>query len=97
MHVQIPHTFTQRFAIDRIKKGLVDVRPQLKDQVTIEEERWEGNTLHFAFTAQKKHVTGTVEIRETEFVVDAKLPLLWRMFEGKIEKAIMEQAQQLAK
>jgi ABC-type ATPase with predicted acetyltransferase domain len=29
---------------------------------------------------------------DTDYIVDAKLPLLWRVFEGKIEKMIKEQA-----
>jgi len=33
-----------------------------------------------------------LKVTDTEFIVDAKLPLLWRMFEGRIEKMIQEQA-----
>lgn len=92
MHVEIPHNFTQVQAVERVKQGLVAAKPQMQGQVTIDKEEWEGNTLHFAFTAQKQKITGTLEVVDKKFVVDAKLPLLWRMFEGRIEKAIQEQA-----
>ncbi len=92
MHIQLPHNTTQRVAIDKVKVGLIQARPQMRDKVTIEKQEWAGNTLNFAFTAEGKKITGTLLVTNTDFVVDAKLPLLWRMFEGKIEKMIMEQA-----
>jgi len=97
MHIQLPHKTSQRAAIDRVKKGLIEARPHMKDQVVIDKEEWQDNMLNFAFTAQGKQITGVLQITDTEFVVDAKLPLLWRMFEGKIEKMIMEQAQGMLK
>ncbi len=93
MHIQIPHKTSKRAAIDRVKVGLLQAKPHMKDQVAIEKQEWEGNKLHFAFTTQGKQVIGTLVVTDSEFVVDARLPLLWRMFEGKIEKMIMEQAQ----
>jgi hypothetical protein len=97
MHVQIPHQFSQKIAVERVKKGLLEARPHMKDQVTITKEEWEGNALNFAFVAQGKEITGKLEVTEKEFIVDAKLPLLWRMFEGKIEKMIAEQASGMLK
>jgi hypothetical protein len=97
MHVEIPHTFSQAQGMERIKKGLVAAKPQMQGQVTIDKEEWTKNTLNFAFTAQKQKITGTVEVLDKKFVVDAKLPLLWRMFEGRIEKAIQEQAASLVR
>lgn len=96
MHIQIPHKFTQAQAIDRVKKGLVQAKPQLQGQVTIDKEEWQDAMLTFAFTTQGKQVTGTLKILKDEFVIDAKLPLLWRMFEGKIQKAIEEQIKALS-
>ncbi len=91
MHLDIPHEFSKAQAIDRVKKGLVDARPQMKDQVVIEKEEWRDNELDFAFVAQKQRITGTLVVEDKHFVVDAKLPLMWRLFEGRIEKAVAEQ------
>ena len=91
MHIQIPHELTQAAAVAKVKQTLADAKPQLAQQATIEEERWEGNTLHFAFTAQGQHITGTLSVGETEFDLTAKLPLMLKLFEGKIERAIKEQ------
>jgi hypothetical protein len=97
MHIEIPHREPKLLALARVKRGLVDARPHMKDQVTITKEEWSGDTLNFACTLQGKEITGTLVVTDTSFIVDAKLPLLWRMFEGKIEKAIQEQAAGLLK
>lgn len=79
----------------RIRQALRDAKSQLPKEASIDEERWEGTTLHFAATLQGKKITGTVEITDSEMVIDAKLPLMWRLFEGRIEKMIAEQVKQL--
>ena len=94
MHFEVPHGASQNQAIERVKAGLLQAVPHLKqNNVTIDKQEWEGSTLNFAATLQGKQITGTVQVLEKQFVIDAKLPLLWRMFEGKIEKMIAEQAQ----
>lgn len=95
MHFKVPHKTNRIAAITKLKQALNQIRPTAKDQATIDEERWDGSTLHFKVTVQGKQITGQVEVTEQDFVIDAKLPLLWRMFEGRIEKTINEQVQQL--
>ncbi len=97
MHLQVPHKFSQKQAVDRVTEGLTAARPQLAGQVTIDEERWEGNTLHFAFTAQGHKITGTLLVTDKEYLVDAKLPLVWRLFEKKIERTIQDQVATMLK
>lgn len=97
MHIQVPHKFGQQTAVERVKQALeqVKVNPQVKGQLVIEKEEWEENKLTFAFTGQGQHITGTLVVDEKEFIVDAKLPLMLRMFESRIEKMIGEQVKQM--
>lgn len=97
MHFQIPHNTSKFDAKKKVQQALVDAKPHLQGQATIDEERWDGETLHFAATLQGKQVTGTLVITDTEFVIDAKLPLMWRLFEGRIEKMIGEQVKLMTK
>jgi len=94
MHVVINHSFTKDEAATRVKKALSEARAQAAQHVEGLEEKWEADTLHFSFSLQGKKIEGTLEVRDKEFELNAKLPLLWRMFEGKIEKMISEQAKQ---
>ncbi|HEY4487551.1 MAG TPA: polyhydroxyalkanoic acid system family protein [Candidatus Paceibacterota bacterium] len=95
MHLQIPHTFSQQEATERIKLAISEAKTKMGDKGSIDEERWEGSTLHFAVSGQGQHISGTLEVKDKEFILDAKLPFMMRLFEGKIEKAILEQAKQL--
>lgn len=95
MQVTIPHKFTKEQAVTRVKQAIDKARPQLGDQAQITEERWEGDVLHFAFTAQGQSISGTFTVREGEFDLYAKLPLMMKLFEGKIAAAIKEQAAQI--
>ncbi len=91
MQLKIPHKFSKHDAVIRVKKVIDGVRPELAGKAIIEEERWEGDTLHFAFTTQGQHISGQLVVADREFDVTAKLPLMLRFFEGKIQKAIEEQ------
>lgn len=95
MHVEIPHQFSQKEAVNRVKMALNQSRAQVMQHAPDLEDKWEGDTLHFAATVQGKKITGTLDVQDKQFILDAKLPLLWRMFEGQIEKAIKQQVAQL--
>ena len=95
MKVSIPHKQTQIEAITHVKKALSDSRSQLAAHMTIEKEEWQGHVLHFAFTAQKQHISGTLEITDHSFEIYAKLPLMMRMFEGRIQKMIEEETKKM--
>lgn len=97
MHVVLPNKLGRAAGVARVKAALDDARSKFADQATIEQEEWTGDTLTFAFTAQGQHISGTFEVTDTEFVLDATLPLMLRMFEGKIESAIKEQAATMLK
>lgn len=92
MHSTIPHRFSKSEAAARIKAALQEARPQIAGKADIHEERWEGDRLHFDFTVEGQRISGTLTIEDSRYVLDAKLPLMLRLFEGRIEKAIEEQA-----
>lgn len=92
MHFQMPHKSTQIGAVTKVRQAIIQARPlAAQNNVTIDEEKWEGSTLNFKITLQGKQITGSLEVTNTDFIIDAKLPLLWRLFEGKIERTIAEQ------
>ena len=92
MKLSIPHKYSQIEAMTRVQKILNESRSRLAEHLSDVEERWEGAVLHFAFTAQKQHISGTLDVKDKSFDLYAKLPLTLRLFEGRIEKMIAEQA-----
>lgn len=95
MHVEIPHKFSQAEAVRRVKTALLEGRSKIKNHATIQKEEWKENTLEFGVDLQGKNITGSLVVEDSKFVLDATLPLMWRMFEGRIERAIEEQVKQL--
>ena len=95
MHFKVPHKTTKTEAKQKVKDALEDARPHMKDQVLINEEKWEADTFHFNVTLQGKEIIGALEVTDLDFILDAKLPLLWRMFEGRIEKEITKHVETL--
>jgi hypothetical protein len=96
MHIEIPNKLTKSEGVAHVKRGIDEARPKLDGQAEIEKEEWSDNVLTFGVKVQGQHITGTLTVEDHKFVLDAKLPLLWRMFEGRIQKAIEEQVKTLA-
>jgi hypothetical protein len=93
MQVTIKHPLSEVEAITRVKKLLQESKSQMAGHVSDITEDWQGNILNFAFTAQGYHIEGTLTVKDKEFDLYAKLPLTLRLFEGRIEKMIKEQAE----
>ena len=97
MHLELPHKFTKEKAVENIKEMLTKHRAELAAHATFNEERWDNSTLYFEVDLQGKEITGTLETTDSNYIVDAKLPLMWRMFEGKIEAEVKKQVEQMSK
>jgi len=95
MHIEFSHGLSQSKARAKINQALNQSRAQIMTQAKILEERWAGDTLHFVVEIQGKKVTGSLDITESNYVLDATLPLMWRLFERKIENEIKKQMEHL--
>jgi len=96
MHIDIPHKFpSTEDAVKHVKTALNEARPQLGDKAAIKKEEWDGNTLNFEADIQGQNISGTLVVRDKVFDINAKLPLMMSMFEGRIEKAIKAQTAQM--
>lgn len=95
MHFNFPHKTSAVAAKNRITSVLTEHRAEITQHAKITKEEWEGDTLAFVVELQGKNITGTLQITDTEYILDAQLPLLWRIFEGKIEKEVYKQLEQM--
>lgn len=98
MHLVISHKFgSATLAKERVMAALADAKPTLAGKGEIDKEEWSGNTLTFMVSGQGQQISGTLEVTDTQFILDATLPLMLRMFEGRIEQMIESQANNLLK
>ena len=96
MKLNFKHAQTKEQAVAHVKKMLTEARGKIAEaKVEDLEEKWDGDVLQFAFTAQGQHISGTLEVRDHEFELYVKLPLALKLFEKRIEKMLMAQAQSL--
>ena len=95
MQFKINHKTTQAAAIRRVKQMIEDQQKQIAEHATDVHTEWKDNVLDFAFTAQGTKISGTLTVTDTEFEIYAKLPLMYRLFEGQIEKMITAEASKL--
>jgi len=94
MQITIPHKHTKQEAIAHVKSMLEQHAKDIAQHASDVKTEWNGDVLTFGFTAQGSHIEGTLTITDHDFDVYAKLPLMLRMFEGRIEKMIKEQIEQ---
>lgn len=83
--------------VTRIKRAIEDARPKMGEEATIHDEHWDGDTLHFDVSAKGQRISGTLAVGDSELVLDAKLPLMMRLFEGRIQKELENQIAQMAR
>lgn len=98
MQVKIPHKFSKTQALSQVKMALQQNRSKLAEaKAEIHTEEWNDNVLTYDVSVQGQRISGTFTVNDDHFDLYAKLPLMMRMFEGRIEKAIKEQTAQMLK
>jgi hypothetical protein len=92
MHIAVPHHTDRETAKQRIQQRLQQLLAQYSHYLGDHEEHWEGDTLHFSGSSRGFKANGTVEVTDTEVIVDGKLPLLAKPFESRIKSTIEREA-----
>ncbi|MEO8381933.1 MAG: polyhydroxyalkanoic acid system family protein [Acidobacteriota bacterium] len=92
MKIEVPHKTSKDAARRKVEERIGQLLSQFgghADEITHE---WLGDTLTFKGKAKGLAVAGTVEVTDQQVVIDGKLPLVARMFEGRIREALEREA-----
>ena len=92
MRIAVPHHTSKENARGRVEGRLDQLLAQFGGRADEIEHEWLGDTLRFKGKARGLSVEGTVEVTDSEVIVDGKLPLMARMFEGRIRQAVEREA-----
>lgn len=95
MRITVPHGTTKDRARDIIEKKIDTLLGNYAQQAEQAEHEWSGDTLRFKGKARGFSVSGTVEITDNEVILDSKLPLLAKAFEGRIRQTVEGEAEKL--
>lgn len=88
MQFSLPHKGTKDEAKERVVSLMRQHEKEIAEHAQDVKTEWKGDTLEFAFTAKGTSISGTLTVREHEYDVYAKLPLMYKMFEGTLERMI---------
>ena len=95
MRIAIPHNTTRAKAKKIVEQRLKSAEREHGHAAKDLDYEWHGNTLHIAAKAKGLSVKGTVEITETDVIIDGKLPLLAKPFESKIRHTVEREAEEM--
>jgi putative polyhydroxyalkanoate system protein len=92
MHITVPHHTTRDEARRKVEERLASLEGQYGHYATDIDKNWEGDRLTFSVKARGMSGSGSLEITDTEVIVDGKLPLMARPFESRIKSTIEREA-----
>ena len=96
MRIAIPHNTTRAKARQVIEQKIQSLQSQYGQYASDVDYSWSGDTLNFSFKAKGGiHGKGTVEITDTDAIIDGKLPLIAKPFESRIRSTVEREAQQM--
>lgn len=96
MRVTLEHHRTKQQVMDSVDRSFADMFKGIEGlpvKIAVKEKTWRGSTLNFALTAKmgllSAPITGTVEVTDTELVIDADLGMLNRFISDKTARDVL--------
>jgi hypothetical protein len=95
MRISVPHRIDKATVRKKIEERLHQMLATYSQYLTDVEHRWEGDRLLFSGKAKGMKANGTVDVTDSEVIIDGKLPLLARPFEPRIKSTIEREAESM--
>ena len=92
MRIAVPHNTSKDVAREKVEQRLGQLLSQFGGHAEQVEHEWLGDTMRFKGKARGMSLQGTVEVTDVAIVIDAKLPMVAMMFEGRIRDAVQREA-----
>ena len=92
MRVTVPHNTDKASARRRVDARLQQLLAQYGTYINDVDQRWDGDRLVFSGSARGFKANGTLEVTDSEVIIDGKLPLIARPFEPRIKSTIEREA-----
>ena len=74
--ISIGHRLGKVEAVRRLKEGFARTNGQLGPTIAMEQETWEGDTLHFRMRALGQTAAASIEVLEDALRIEVSLPWL---------------------
>ncbi len=83
MRIAVPHHTSKHAARGKVDQRLGRFYRQFGGRAEEIQHEWLGDTMKFRGKARGLSLEGTVEVTDAAIVIDAKLPLMAKMFERR--------------
>ena len=93
MKIIVPHHTTREEARKIVDRRLCELLAQYGHYASNSQMTWSGDRLDFSGKAKGFSASGTIEITDTEAIIDAKLPLIARPFEPRVRSTVEREAE----
>jgi len=93
MRIAVPHRTDRTTARQKIETRLHELLAVYGHYLSDIDHHWEGDRLVFAGKAKGMKANGTVDVTDSEVIIDGKLPLLAKPFEPRIKNTIEREAE----
>ena len=92
MRVTGVHQLSKQAARDRLNSLVQQLGHDHASDISEMTSAWQGDELRFAFKVRGFHIQGKAEVTDSEWQVEAGIPLLLRPFERTISTRVQEVA-----
>lgn len=89
MRVSFDHHSTREIVRGKLEEAIGKALDIVGGQITQVRYAWMGDKLDFSFAVMSKTIKGTADVTDTEIIVDAGIPLMFRPVEGKVKSRIL--------
>jgi hypothetical protein len=95
LRIAVPHNTTREKARQVVETRLKNLQSQYGHYADGIDHSWQADTLHVAFKAKGMTIKGTIEITDTDVILDGKIPLLAKPFESRIRSTVEREAESM--
>ena len=92
MKIAIPHHTTKEAARKKLQSLSERLLREHGERLENVDQQWNGDQLLVNFKARGFNVKGTVDVTDSEIILDGKLPLIAKPFESRIKSTIEREA-----
>jgi hypothetical protein len=89
MRLSFEHHSTKELVRGRIEEAIGKALDIGGGQISQVQYTWTGDKLDFSFAVMGKTIKGTTDVTDTEIIVDAGMPLMFKPFESKVKSRIL--------
>ena len=88
MRITVPHRTDKETAKRKLNERIAQLFGQYGHYLSESEHKWDGDRLYFSGAAKGFKTSGTIEVTESEVIIDGKLPLIAKPFEPRVKSTI---------